>query len=167
MFEKFSNADELFRYKLGSARNMEQTTLEMLRDLQEETHSDQLRELFRHHEAETRQQIENLEEAFRSIGEEPDDSAFPTFSAFEKESQVNLRRTDDSVIDITILCGAMETEHLESAIYESLILVARAAGHEQVVNLLEQNLQMELHTLDELREAGGQIVGEKMGARSG
>jgi ferritin-like metal-binding protein YciE len=164
MFEKFDTPEELFEYKLGAALNMEHKVLGMLGDLQEKTHNDEARRLFGHHAEETRRQIGNLEEAFRAIGKEPDKNALPAFAALEQQAKLDLTRTDDRIVDLAILSGAIETEHYESAVYESLIAVAGASGHGDLTDLLRQNLEMEQHTLDEVRGIAQKVTGAPVGS---
>ena len=59
---------------------------------------------------------------------------------------------DDSVVDVVILSNAAATEHHEIAVYESLITQAEQLGQPDVVRLLQQNLEMEQHTLDEVKQ---------------
>jgi ferritin-like metal-binding protein YciE len=47
----------------------------------------------------------------------------------------------------------VETEHHEIAVYENLIINARAMGNEEAARLLQQNLDIETHTLDEVKRA--------------
>ncbi|MBX5468904.1 MAG: ferritin-like domain-containing protein [Thermoleophilaceae bacterium] len=152
MFERLNTPQELFDYQLGAALTMERNVLEMLGDLEERTRSDELRRQFHHHADETRQQIGNIEESFRALGEEPDDSPCPAIQGLEKEAKANIKKADDSVLDAVILAGAAETEHHEIAVYESLIGQAQAMGRQRVVDLLSQNLEQEQHTLDEVRQ---------------
>jgi ferritin-like metal-binding protein YciE len=48
---------------------------------------------------------------------------------------------------------AEETEHHEIAAYEGLITGAEAMGKPDIVRLLEQNLEQERHTLEEIKQA--------------
>ena len=158
MFDKLKNSHEAFGHKLGSAYTMEQDVLEMLGDLEQEAQRDELKQQFRHHAEETRQQIDNIEQAFRALGEEPDDSPCPVSKALDKEAKANLKMADDSVVDTVILSGAAETEHHEIAVYESLIAQAEQLGQPEVVTLLQQNLEMEQHTLDEVKRAQREVL---------
>src|SRR5205823_10957242 len=119
---------------------------------------EQLKQQFRHHADETRQQIANLEQAFGALGEEPDDSPCPAIQGIDKEGKANIKKADDSVVDAVILSGAAETEHHEIAVYENLITHARAMGYEDVVRLLSENLEQEQHTLDEVKEATEKVA---------
>jgi len=158
MFDKLNNSREAFGHKLGSAHQMEQDVLEMLGELEKKTQRDQLKRQFRHHADETRQQIENIEQAFRALGEKPDDSPCQVTKALDKEAKANIKMADDSVVDTVILSGAAETEHHEIAVYESLIAQAEQLGKPDVVKLLQQNLEMEQHTLDEVKKAQREVL---------
>jgi ferritin-like metal-binding protein YciE len=158
MFDKLSNPRDVFGHQLGAALTMEQDVLQMLGDLEEKAQRDELKRQFRHHAEETRQQIGNIEQAFRALGEEPDDSPCPVTKALEKEAKANIKMADDSVVDAVILSGAAETEHHEIAVYESLITQAEEFGKPDVVNLLQQNLEIEQHTLDEVKQQQRQVA---------
>jgi ferritin-like metal-binding protein YciE len=160
MFEKLDTPQELFSYKLGAAYKMENTVLEMLGDLEDAAQSGQLKQQFRHHADETRQQITNIEQAFSALGEEVDESPCPAIEGIEKEGKANIKKADDSVVDAVILSGAAETEHHEIAVYEGLITNAKARGAEEVAQLLAQNLEQEQHTLQEVRSAMERIATE-------
>lgn len=153
MFERLNTPQELFSYKLGAALKMENTVLEMLGNLEEAAQAEQLKQQFSHHADETREQIRNIEQAFSSLGEEPDDSPCPAIEGLEKEGKANMKKADDSLVDAVILSGAAETEHHEIAVYEGLITEAQAMGKQDVVDLLRQNLEQEQHTLEEVKRA--------------
>jgi ferritin-like metal-binding protein YciE len=159
VFAKFESAPELFTYKLGSALEMEQTVLKMLGRLEEEARSEELKQMLRHHAGETEQQIRNVEQAFEAIGEEADDKPCPPMEAIDKEGRANIRRTDASLVDSVILAGAGETEHHEIAVYEWLIAEAEAMGKQDVVGLLQQNMEQEQHTLEEVKRATRAVAG--------
>ena len=161
MFERLNTPEEAFNYQLGAALKMEHTVLDkILPDSIEEAHDNKLKQLFRHHQEETRQQIGNLEQAFAAFGWEVDDSPCPAIEAIHKEGKTNVKKTDDSIVDSIILSGAAETEHHEIAVYESLITNAQAMGRNEVVALLRQNLEQEQHTLEEVRGATQKLARE-------
>ena len=158
MFDKLNNPREVFGHKLGSALTMEQKVLEMLGDLEDGSQRDELKQQFRHHADETRQQIANIEQAFRELGEKPDDSPCPAIKGLEADAKADIKMADDSVIDDVILAGAAATEHHEIAVYETLITHAEELGEPNVVQLLQQNLEQEQHTLEEVTRAQREIV---------
>ena len=153
MFERLNTPEELFNYKLGAALKMEQTVLEMLEDNAEAATDSELEQLFRHHQEETREHIANLEKAFQAFGWEPDDSPCPAIEGIEKEGKANVKKADDTLVNAVLTSGAAETEHHEIAVYEGLVTHAQAMGKGDVVDLLEQNLEVEKHTLEEVKRA--------------
>jgi ferritin-like metal-binding protein YciE len=164
MFDSLNNPREVFGHKLGSALTMEQNVLEMLGDLEGESQSEELKQQFRHHADETRQQIANIEQSFREMGEEPDDSPCPAIKGLEADAKANIKMADESVVDDVILAGAAATEHHEIAVYETLITHAEELGQPQIVQLLQQNLEQEQHTLEEVTQAQRQVVHQAIAA---
>jgi ferritin-like metal-binding protein YciE len=164
MFERLNTPEELYHFKLGAALKMEQTVLDMLDSNAEEAQDSKLKELFRHHQEETREQIQNLEKAFQVLGWEVDDSPCPAIEGIEKEGKANAKKTDDSLVDAVLLSGAAETEHHEIAVYEGLITFAQAMGKGDVVELLEHNLEQEKHTLEEVKNTTHHIAAQKVGS---
>ncbi|MGN6187264.1 MAG: YciE/YciF ferroxidase family protein [Conexibacter sp.] len=153
MFERLNTPQEAYNYKLGAALEMERTVLDMLDKNCEEAQHEQVRQLFRHHQDETRQQIANIEQAFALLGWDVDTSPCPAIEGLDKEGRANAKKTDDALVDGVLLQGAAEVEHHEIGVYENLIINARAMGRSDVVRLLEQNLEQERHTLREVLQA--------------
>jgi ferritin-like metal-binding protein YciE len=160
MFEKLTTPEEIFSFKLGAALTMEQTNLEMLGDLEEHANRPELKKQFAHHADETREQIRNLERCFELLGEEVDDSPCPAIEGLEKEGKATLKKTDDNLQDAIVLSAAAETEHHEIAVYETLITNAKARGANEVAQLLQQNLEQEQHTLEEVKSAAEKHANE-------
>jgi ferritin-like metal-binding protein YciE len=165
MFEgKIESPRELFTHKLGAALTMEQKVLGMLPQLEEASTRSELKERFRHHATETEQQIRNLEQIFHTIGAEVDDKPCPAIEGLEKEGQTMLEQTDEQFVDVVVLGAAAETEHHEIAVYEGLIAQAEALGEQDVVPLLQENLEIEQHTLDEVKRATQQVAPKVLSA---
>jgi ferritin-like metal-binding protein YciE len=158
MFDKLNNQRELFGHKLGSALTMEQDVLDMLGNLEEEAQRSELKQQFRHHAGESRQQIDNIEQVFRALGEEPDDSPCLVTKALDKQAKADIKMADDELVDAVILSGAAETEHHEIAVYESLLAEAEEFQNEEINRLLRQNLEIEQHTLEEVKQQQRQVM---------
>jgi ferritin-like metal-binding protein YciE len=158
MFDKINNPRELFGHQLGAALTMEHDVLDMLGDLEEKARQAELKRQFSHHAKETRQQIDNIEQVFRALGEEPDDSPCQVTKALDKEAKANIKMADESVVDAVILSGAAETEHHEIAVYESLLTQAERLGEPEITRLLQQNLEIEQHTLEEVKQQQRQLA---------
>lgn len=160
MFERLNTPEEIFSFKLGSALTMEKTILGMLEDLQQHAQRDELKAALNKHAQETKQHVANIEKSFEMLGEDVDDSPCPAIEGLEKEGNATIKKTDDSVVDAVILAGAAETEHHEIAVYETLITNAKARGAHDVAQLLQQNLDDEQRTLDEVRQTMQRLATE-------
>jgi ferritin-like metal-binding protein YciE len=158
MFEKLDTPEEIFSFKLGAALSMENTVLDSLQEMQEETNRDEIRTLLVRHEAETRQHIANIEKAFELLGEQVDDSPCPAMQGIAKEGKATLKKIDDSIADAGILSGAIETEHHEIAVYEILVTNAKARGAIEVAALMQENLDSEQNTLDAVKSLAERIA---------
>ncbi|NAZ77700.1 DUF892 family protein [Kineococcus sp. T13] len=158
MFERLNTPEQVFSYKLGAALTMERDTLGMLEALQEAAQREELKQLLREHAEETRQQIELIEQCFALLGEEVDDSPCPVTKALAAEATATIKKTDDSLVDAVILAGALETEHHEQAVYETLVIHARARGAERVAVLLETNLAVEQSAGARVKELATRIA---------
>jgi len=149
---------KLFAYKLGTVLSGEKKILTMLKKLEKRAQREELRQQFRHHREETEGQIKNIEQAFKALGEKATGRANPTVAGLAEQAETLYDKTDDELLDTVLLGGAAETEHLEIALYEDLITQARGLCEQQVVSLLEQNLEQEQHTLEEVRRASEQLA---------
>ena len=71
--------------------------------------------------------------------------------------------------DAVLPGGATETEHHEIALYERFLALAPAAGAEDAVRRLEENLAQEQKTLRELERAQASLTrrGQLAGAAAG
>ena len=154
---------KLFAYKLGTVLSGEKKILTMLKKLEKRAQRDELKQQFRHHREETEGQIRNIEQAFQALGEKPTGRQNPTINGLAEQADVLYDKTDDEILDTVLLGGAAETEHLEIALYEDLITHARAMGEQQVVSLLQENLEQEQHTLEEVKRASEQLAQRSAG----
>lgn len=143
MFERFEKPADAYNFKLGAALTMEKKIVEMLDENIAAAQDDQVKELLRAHQQETRNHIEILEQVFGAFEWDIDESPCPAIEGLDKEGKAAVKKTDDSFVDSVILQGAVEVEHHEIGVYTNLILNARAMGREDVVSLLEQNLHSE------------------------
>ena len=159
MFEHFTTPEEIFSYKLGSALTMEHDSLEMLEDMEKTAMRSELRELFRDHAHETRQQIENLRQCFASLGQEPNGTPSPATKGLAKDARSFVAKTDETLVDAVVLASALEAEHHEVAVYEILITQAKSLGAAGPAELLTQNLMQEQSAIKKIKVAADSIVG--------
>jgi ferritin-like metal-binding protein YciE len=144
---------DLFVHQLGEALNMERTVLTMLKKNEQTATEPQLKRLFAHHRDETEGQIQNLEQAFSSLGVKPAGHTCHAMEGMKKEAQDLVEKSAPELVDGVLAGGATHVEHYEIATYEGLITKADAMGADDVVALLQENLEQEQHTLNEVQTA--------------
>jgi ferritin-like metal-binding protein YciE len=158
MFERLNTPDEAFGFKLGATLKMERTVLEILDDGIEHAQDEKVRELLRAHRSESEQHVANVEEAFTTLGWDVDDAPCPAIEGLEKEASANVRKTDDALVDLVILQGALEVEHHEIGVYENLIVNVKAAGRDEVARILHRNFESEQETLGKVRAMEAELA---------
>ena len=158
MFERLHNPEESYNYKLGAALNMERTVMKILDSSIEEAQDEQVAAMFKHHREETEEHERNLQQAFREFGWEEDTSPCPAIDGLQAEGKANAKKSDKSIVDALLLQGAVEVEHHEIAVYENLIVGAKAMGRSDVVGILKRNLENEQRTLELARHAHERVA---------
>jgi ferritin-like metal-binding protein YciE len=155
---QIADPHKLLTYKLGTVLSGEKKILSMLKKLEKRAQKSDLKQQFRHHHEETEGQIRNIEQAFDALGERATGHANPVVDGLAKATDELYEKADKQISDSVLLGSAAETEHVEIALYEDLITQARAMGHDRVVVLLEENLEQEQHTLEEVKKASEQLA---------
>jgi len=157
---QIGDPEKLFEHELGLALGAERKVLTTLRKLERSAQRDELKQQFHHHLEETEGQIENLEQAFKALGARAGAHDADSANGIAAEGEKLMGKVDDELIDAVLLGAAAKTEHVEIAMYEGLITKAEAMGADEVVALLEENLEQEKHTLEEVKQAAQQLSKE-------
>src|SRR3712207_2032590 len=117
-----TNPRELFVHELSDAMSGEQIILKMLPELGKEAQHPEVRQAFKEHEAETKQQIKNLEQVFKQLGEEPEQTTCFAAEGLQKEhGALQEEEPPPEVLEMGNLGGAAKTEHYEIATYTTLV----------------------------------------------
>jgi ferritin-like metal-binding protein YciE len=164
MRPRLNTPDEAFNFKLGATLTMEKTVLEILDDAIESAQDERVKGLLSDHRGESEQHVRVVEEAFDLLGWKADNSPCPAIEGLQKEAKVNVKKTDDALIDGVILQGALEVEHHELAVYENLLIAANAIGRDDVMKALHRNLESEQGARDKVRQLLAEIVGAQQPA---
>ncbi|UOR01778.1 ferritin-like domain-containing protein [Leucobacter allii] len=151
--QKLETPAELFHYQVRSALTMEHHSLEALDELRSAAKDAKITKLFTHHASETREQIDTLERVFALLEVDPSTAPSPATTGIKNQASSLLEKVDAKLRDRVALMSALGNEHFEISAYEGLILEARALGAGEAADLLQQNLDQETHTSEELRSA--------------
>jgi ferritin-like metal-binding protein YciE len=135
---------ELFVHELSDAMSAEQQILKMLPELQQEALNPELKQALKEHEAETKQQVKNLQAVFKQIGEKPEETTCFGVKGLADEHQA-LHDEDPSpeMLELANVSGAEKTEHYEIVTYTGLIQMAKDLGERDAAQLLQENLDQE------------------------
>ena len=133
----------------------------MLPQLQQEADSEWLAEPFAEHLEETRAHAARVEEVFLQLGAEPTSAISTPLEGLRRQHDDNVEKlVEPRLRDIFLAGAAAKTEHLELALYESLIQLAPALavdGGELDVGPLEQNRREEAHALEAVEQAAAKL----------
>ena len=117
-----------------------------------------MRQAFAQHLEETRRHVERVEQAFLSVRGEPASARSAALEcALEQHDEQAANVKEPKLRDLFHAGGGVRTEHLELAVYESLIGLARQLGHDQAAGLLEENRADEEQALKLLVQLAGKL----------
>jgi ferritin-like metal-binding protein YciE len=135
---------ELLVHELSDLLDVEQIIVEMLKELRDEARHPEVKAAFKEHEAVTREQIKRLNEAFKLLGEEPEETTCFATEGFKREHEaLHEEEPAPEVLEMGNLLGAAKTEHYEIASYSGLAQLARDLGEREVAALLKETLDEE------------------------
>ncbi len=106
--------------------------------------SPQLREAFEAHLEETRGQIERLEQVFESLDEKVRGKHCDGIAGIIEEGKSVMEEDfDEATMDACLIASGQRAEHYEMAAYGTLVAWARAMGHTDAADLLQETLDEE------------------------
>jgi ferritin-like metal-binding protein YciE len=135
---------DLLIHELGDMLSAENIIAKMLPELAKEAQQTDIRDAFKEHERETKEQIKRLQAAFKELGEKPENTTcFATEGLKQEHTSLHEEDPTPQVLEIANLLGAAKTEHYEIASYTGLVQLAKDLGEPAVAELLKQNLDEE------------------------
>jgi ferritin-like metal-binding protein YciE len=104
----------------------------------------ELRTAFESHLEETRGHVERLEEVFGNLDEKVRGKHCDGVAGIIDEGKNIMEEDfDDATMDACLIAAGQRTEHYEIAAYGTLVAWARAMGHDEAADLLQQTLDEE------------------------
>jgi ferritin-like metal-binding protein YciE len=148
--QTLTTPEELLRFQLRTAMTMENDSLAALGELAKAARSAEIKKLFRHHADETKDQIANLREVFRLLELKESTAPSPSTKGISRQAGSLIERTAPKLHDQVVLSCALGNEHYEISAYQSLIIAVSGMQSPDAVALLQDNLDQETHTSEEL-----------------
>ena len=103
-----------------------------------------LREAFETHLEETEAQIERLERVFESLDEKARGKHCEGIAGIIEEGKSIMEEDfDETTMDACLIAAGQRAEHYEMAAYGTLVAWARAMGHAEAADLLQETLDEE------------------------
>ena len=135
---------EAFVDELRDTYDAEKQLTKALPKMAKAAHSPELRKAIESHLEETRQQVERLEQVFESLGEKPRGKHCDGIAGIIQEAQAVMQEDfDEPTADACLIASAQRAEHYEMAAYGTLVAWARAMGHDEAADLLQETLDEE------------------------
>ncbi|HKH74034.1 MAG TPA: ferritin-like domain-containing protein [Vicinamibacterales bacterium] len=135
---------EAFVDELRDTYDAEKQLTKALPKMAKAANSPELREAIESHLEETRQQIERLEQVFESLEEKARGKHCDGIAGIIQEAQAIMQEDfDEPTADACLIAAAQRAEHYEMAAYGTLVAWARAMGHDEAADLLQETLDEE------------------------
>jgi ferritin-like metal-binding protein YciE len=150
---------ELLLHELGDLLYAEKRLLKALPKQAKQTSVSEMRERLLQHEEETREQIANLEAAFKQMGESPQAERCPGIEGIleEHETFVSEEEPSEEVLDLFLAGSTLRAEHYEIAAYTAAVAQAQALGERKVASLLRENLSQEKAMAKDAQRLGKEL----------
>ena len=149
---------EAFVDELRDTYDAEKQLTKALPKMAKAANSPELREAIETHLEETRHQVERLEQVFESIEEKARGKHCDGIAGIIQEAQAMMQEDfDEPTADACLIAAGQRAEHYEIAAYGTLVAWARAMGHDDAADLLQETLDEEKaadEKLNSLAEGG-------------
>jgi ferritin-like metal-binding protein YciE len=158
---------EAFLDEIADIYNAEQQLIKALPRMAKAAQSDELREAFEAHLAETEQQAQRIEQAMKGLGESIQRKKCKGMEGLLEEGKEMMEEyADEPSIDAVLIAAAQKIEHYEIASYGTICAWAEQMGHTEALELFKENLEEEKSADEKLTgiaetHANAQAEGEK------
>ena len=135
---------DAFIDELRDAYDAEKQLTKALPKMAKAASSPQLRKAFESHLKETQGHVGRLEKAFASLDEKARGKHCDGIEGIIEEGQSVMEEDfDETTMDACLIATGQRAEHYEMAAYGTLVAWAKAMGHSEAANLLQQTLDEE------------------------
>lgn len=161
-----SNVQGLFVRELCEIYDAEHRFLDGQVKMVHKATNHELQRSIEDHIVQTRQHIENLEQLFRELGEEPRRETNEAAQGLVSEAERGIGEVQgDALRDCRIDAAVIKVEHFEIGSYRGLLTGARLVmGQSTAVDLLEVNLRQEEETAQIAEQSADTLLQEAMQA---
>lgn len=148
--------EELFEHQLKDLYSAETQLVEAMPKMAEKATDQQLKNTFKNHWEETREQKSRLETICKSLNITPTGETCKAMEGLIKEANSFIGEAeDDEVMDAGLIAEAQRVEHYEISGYGTAVRYAKELGHRDIAKKLQAILDEEYdadNALDRLAE---------------
>jgi ferritin-like metal-binding protein YciE len=158
--ESLESLHDLFIEELKDLYSAEQQLVTALPTLAKAANSESLRDLFKDHLKQTKEQVKRLEKLFKSMKAEieEDNESCEAMEGLIAEAEQTLERdADPAVVDAALIVAAQKVEHYEIAGYGSVRTFAKVLGYDEAARVLQTTLNEEASTDEKLTKLAEKI----------
>lgn len=139
---------EFFMDMLKDIYWAEKAQMKAMQKMMKKCTSDDLKDAFEQHRMQTETQVERLEEIFEMMGKRAQAKKCEAMQGLIDEANTTMEETEDDTYtrDCALIVSAQKAEHYEIAAYGSMVTIARAMGHTEAADLLQESLDEEKET---------------------
>ncbi len=154
-----TNPRDKLLYELSDIYDAETQFLQGMQQAIGYAETQQLRDGIQEHIAQTEQQINNLDQVFHILGEQPLKISCDSARGLVSEAQKGMQEAQGGPLrDAMIAGGLSKVEHYEMSSYRTILSGLEQMGRQDAVELLQQNLQQEEETAQKLEALIQQLV---------
>lgn len=148
---KEKTLDDLFLDTLKDIYYAERKILKALPKMARAASSDELKSAFQKHKDETEGQIERLQQVFEILGKRAQGKTCPAIEGILDEGEEIMEEFKGTpALDAGLISAAQAVEHYEITRYGTLKRWAEVLGKKDIVKLLDETLQEESKTDEDL-----------------
>jgi len=163
-----STMQDLILDQLGDIYDAEHRFLKGQQEMVQNATNQELQQGIQLHIEQTQQHIQNLEQVFSLMGQQPKGVTCEASQGLVSEAQKDMGEAGSGPIgDVLIDGAALRVEHYEIAAYTALIAGAQLMGQQQAVSLLQENLQQEQQTAQKLEQMATRLLQAAMQSTGG
>lgn len=174
------DVNKLMVEQLRDAYSAEKQALRAMPRMAKKATAQSLKDALQMHVEQTEGQVERLEQALEKMGARPGRKVCEGMRGIIEEGQHELEDHEKGpLMDTLIVAAQQRMEHYEIASYGTMAALAKAAGQQEVAELLAQTLQEEKQTDEKLTRlaeselnpamleaaAGAEAAGDKRGGK--
>jgi len=143
-----SYLERFFTDQLKDIYYAENKILDGLKEMIEATTTDELKDAFKEHLAQTEKHVKRLDKVFELVGQKPEGKKCDAIEGLLKEAESIIAETEEGTMtrDAALIFAAQKVEHYEIATYGGLVQFAITIGLHEAADILDRTLREEENT---------------------